>query len=201
MASHLAGFGARVGVVLYDETRQQYYTYNPDGQFTVASSVKVPIMLTLLTMIEGQGRELNDGEMYLLTTMIETPRTIWPRLSGEEVGGADSVGGFLRGSHEGFAGNPDAWGYSTISRRAMARLLTLLHDGKDPDGAAPRAGPVAHGEHRARSADRRRRHGSRRRDGGDERWLGAWPHGPWTIILRHRHRERRDVYRLGLHAG
>ncbi len=131
LASYLAGFGARVGVVLYDETRQQYYTYNPDGQFTVASSVKVPIMLTLLTMIEGQGRELNDGEMYLLTTMIENSNNDSAQALWEEVGGADSVGGFLRGvGIEGFAGNPDAWGYSTISPRAMARLLTLLHDGK-----------------------------------------------------------------------
>lgn len=131
LAAYLAGFGGRVGVVLYDETRQQYYTYNPDGQFTVASSVKVPIMLTLLTMIEGQGRDLSDGEMYLLTTMIENSNNDSAQALWEEVGGGDTVSSFLRGAGiEGFSGNPDAWGYSTISPRAMVRLLTLLHEGK-----------------------------------------------------------------------
>jgi beta-lactamase class A len=131
LATYLASFGGRVGVVLYDETRQQYYTYNPDGQFTVASSVKVPIMLTLLTMIEGQGREVNDGEMYLLTTMIENSNNDSAQALWEEVGGGDTVNSFLRGvGIEGFFSNSDAWGYSTISPRAMVQLLTLLHQGK-----------------------------------------------------------------------
>jgi Beta-lactamase enzyme family len=131
LAAYLAGFGGRVGAMLYDETRQQYYTYNPDGQFTVASSVKVPIMLTLLTMIEGQGRDVNDGEMYLLTTMIENSNNDSAQALWEEVGGVNTVTSFLRGvGIQGFSGNPDAWGYSTISPRAMVQLLTLLHEGK-----------------------------------------------------------------------
>lgn len=131
LAAYLAGFGDRVGAVLYDETRQQYYTYNPDVQFTVASSVKVPIMLTLLAMIEGQGRDLSDGEMYLLTTMIENSDNDSAQALWEEIGGVDTVSSFLRGAGiAGFSGNLDAWGYSTISPRAMVQLLSLLHDGK-----------------------------------------------------------------------
>jgi beta-lactamase family protein len=93
--------------------------------------VKVPIMLTLLTMIEGQGREVNDGEMYLLTTMIENSNNDSAQALWEEVGGGDTVNSFLRGvGIEGFFSNSDAWGYSTISPRAMVQLLTLLHQGK-----------------------------------------------------------------------
>lgn len=131
LANYLNGLGRNVGVVVYDETRGQYYTYNQNGQFIMASSAKVPIMLTFLTMTERQGREPNDDEMYLLTTMIENSDNDSAQALFDEVGGADALASFARGVHvSGIKPNPDAWGWSTVSPLAMVQFLTLLHDGK-----------------------------------------------------------------------
>ena len=48
LATYLNGIGSNVGVALYDMTRQRFYTYNATTQFTMASSMKVPILFTFL---------------------------------------------------------------------------------------------------------------------------------------------------------
>ena len=63
LSSYLTNLGPNVGAVVYDLTRQRTYTYNSSTQFIVASSMKVPIMLTFLDSIEQQGREPTDDEM------------------------------------------------------------------------------------------------------------------------------------------
>lgn len=131
LAKYLSGLGRNTGAVVYDETRGQYYTYNPNVQFVMASSAKVPIMLTFLTMTEQQGREPNDQEMYLLTTMIENSDNDSAQALFDEIGGTGPMADFARGAHvSGLNPNPDAWGWSTVSPLAMVQFLTLLHDGK-----------------------------------------------------------------------
>ncbi|GCE10640.1 hypothetical protein KTT_04990 [Tengunoibacter tsumagoiensis] len=132
LASYLSGIGPRAGVVIYDEAHQRYYTYNNTNQFITASSVKVPIMLTFFDMIEQQGRDPDDNEMNLLTTMIENSNNdSTSELYYNHIGGAAGMAAYFQ--KIGVAGlNPsaDAWGYSQISPQAMVDLLTLLHDGK-----------------------------------------------------------------------
>lgn len=131
LASYLASQGQNTAAVAYDVTHNQYYTYNANAQFIMASSAKVPIMLTLLTQIENQGREPNDQEMYLLTTMIENSNNDSAQALFDEIGGAPAMDAFMHSvSVPGLAPNPDAWGWSTTSPLAMVRMLTLLHDGK-----------------------------------------------------------------------
>lgn len=131
LAKYLSGLGRNTGAVVYDESRGQYYTYNPNGQFIMASSAKVPIMLTFLTMTEHQGREPNDQEMYLLTTMIENSDNDSAQALFDEIGGAGPMADFARSVHvSGLNPDPDAWGWSTVSPLAMVQFLTLLHDGK-----------------------------------------------------------------------
>lgn len=131
LARYLAAQGKNTGAVVYDVTRNQYYTYNPNDQFIMASSAKVPIMLTFLTMTERQGREPNDNEMYLLTTMIENSDNVSAQDLFDEIGGTPPMDAFMRSvGVPGLTTNPNAWGWSTVSPLAMVRLLTLLHEGK-----------------------------------------------------------------------
>lgn len=132
LATYLAGIGNNAGVVVYDVSRQRYYTYNDNAQFIVASSMKVPIMLTFFDMIEQQGREPDDDEMNLLTTMIEnSDNDSASALYFEKIGGAAGITSFMQ--KIGVSGlNPSdaAWGYSTITPQTMVNLLTLLQEGK-----------------------------------------------------------------------
>ncbi|HKV84184.1 MAG TPA: serine hydrolase [Ktedonobacterales bacterium] len=131
LASYLTSQGQNASAVVYDLTRGQYYTYNASGQFIMASSAKVPIMLTFLAMTEAQNREPDDNEMYLLTTMIENSDNDSAQALFDEIGGAPAMSNFLSSvGVGGIAPNPDGWGYSTTTPMAMVQLLTLLRTGK-----------------------------------------------------------------------
>lgn len=131
LATYLAGANGSVGVAIYDVTRQRYYTSNADGQFTTGSSVKVPIMLTLLDLTESEGREPDGSEMSLLTTMIENSNNDSAGiLYYGETGGAGGVGSYMqRIGISGLDLDPDAFGWSTITPMTMVNLLTRLNDG------------------------------------------------------------------------
>lgn len=130
--AYLQQHGDAVGAMVYDITDDIYYGYNPHGQFTVASSVKVPIMLTFLTTTESQGREPSDGELALLTAMIEQSDNDAAQALWDESGGGLAVQAFLQ-AHDIADFSPDladGWGWSTISPAAMVTLLTLLNNGQ-----------------------------------------------------------------------
>ncbi len=99
LAAYLASIGGNVDAVVYDVTRQRYYTYNASDQFITGSSMKVPIMLTFLDMIEREGREPDANEMNLLTTMIENSNNdLASALYYGEIGGAAGVAATCKGS-------------------------------------------------------------------------------------------------------
>ncbi|HZO72189.1 MAG TPA: serine hydrolase [Ktedonobacteraceae bacterium] len=132
LGAYLTNLGSNVGVSVYDLTRHSNYTYNANNQLMMASSAKVPIMLTFFDMIEQQGREPSDDEMNLLTTMIENSNNdSASALYYGEIGGAQGVANYMQKiGISGVNPNGDAWGYSTISPQAMVNLLTLLYTGK-----------------------------------------------------------------------
>ena len=132
LGAYAANLGSNVGVMAYDVTRHSYYSYNATNQLMMASSTKVPIMLTFFDMIEQQGREPNDDEMNLLTTMIENSNNdSASALYYGEIGGASGVANYLQKiGVSGMTPNADAWGYSMITPQAMVNLLTLLYSGK-----------------------------------------------------------------------
>lgn len=132
LGAYLTNLGSNVGVSVYDLTRHSNYTYNANNQLMMASSAKVPIMLTFFDMVEQQGREPNDNEMNLLTTMIENSNNdSASALYYGEIGGAQGVANYMQKiGISGVNPNGDAWGYSTISPQAMVNLLTLLYTGK-----------------------------------------------------------------------
>ncbi len=139
LEAYLNQQGPDTGAVLYDLTHGHYYIYNANTSFIMASSAKVPIMLTFFTMVEQQQRQPNGDEVNLLTAMIEHSDNDAAQALFDEIGGTGPMEAFMRGvGIDGFKGNPDAWGWSTITPLAMVRLLTLLHDGKVLNSAQDR---------------------------------------------------------------
>lgn len=130
LAAYLASNGSDVGAVVYDVTRQHYYTYNSNAQFIVASSIKVPIMLTFLDMTEQQQRQPTDDEMQLLTTMIENSDNDSATALYEEVGRGAAISAYMQKiGVTGLSPDDGAWGYSLITPQTMVDLLTDLQTG------------------------------------------------------------------------
>ncbi len=140
LAAYLTNVGSNAGVVVYDVTHQRYYTYNSNTQFIIASSMKVPIMLTFFDTLEQQGLEPDDYQMNVLTTMIEnSDNDSASELYFNELNGAASVIDYMQRIRvSGLNPDPGSWGYSTITPQTMVDLLTLLYKGKiltQPDRA------------------------------------------------------------------
>lgn len=128
--AHAANSGS-MNTVVYDVTHNRYYTYGASSQFIVASSMKVPIMLTFFDMIEQQGRGPTNYEMHLLTMMIENSNNdSASALYYGEIGGAAGVTRYFQKiGIPGLSPNPHAWGYSLMFPMTMVQMLTRLYWG------------------------------------------------------------------------
>lgn len=132
LAAYLATLGTRVGVEVSDVTRGVTYSYNGDRGYIAASSMKVPIMLTLLSQLEAKRREPTGREMSLLTTMIEFSNNRSAQALYDQIGAQAGIKGFMH--QVGISGlNPrpaaNGWGYSLITPAAMVALLKRLNAG------------------------------------------------------------------------
>ncbi len=121
----------QVGVTVYIPATDQYYLHNASQEFPMASSMKIPIMLTMLSQVEKQNRPLTDGEAQQLEAMIESSDNDAAKSLYQEVGAASGVMNFLN-SHElyGIIPDPNTWGTSTASTQAMVDLLSALSAGE-----------------------------------------------------------------------
>lgn len=131
ITADFASLHSDVGVVVYDVTHQRYYSYQGQRQFISASSIKVPIMLAFLDLVEQQKREPNDQEMAQLAAMIEnSDNDAASALYFNELGGAAGMTRFLqRYNVSGLIPSAPSWGYSRITPLVMVKLLTLLQQG------------------------------------------------------------------------
>ncbi|HZR43533.1 MAG TPA: serine hydrolase [Ktedonobacteraceae bacterium] len=119
-----------MNAVVYDVTHQRYFSYNTPSQFVAASSVKVPIMMTFLDMVERQSREISGHEMQLLTTMIENSNNDSASALYGEVRGAAGVEQFMQSvGIGGLIPYARAWGWSLITPLTMVKLMTCLYNG------------------------------------------------------------------------
>ena len=134
LQAYLASLDPHAGVVVYDITNQRYYTYNGASPFVTASSIKVLIMLTFFDMIERQGRDPDDTEMNMLTTMIENSNNdSASELYYHRIGGSSGIVNFLQKiGVNGLVPSSDAdgWGYSLITPQMMVDVLALLQKGR-----------------------------------------------------------------------
>lgn len=132
LTSYLTGLGTRVGVDAFDVTRGVTYTYNAGLAYFVASSVKVPIMLTFLWQLEAKKKEPSSTQRSLLTTMIENSNNNSATALYKAIGYQNGIKAFMRSV--GISGLSPAtpvvgWGLSTITPACMVALLTKLNNG------------------------------------------------------------------------
>ncbi len=128
LQNYLSSLGSSIGVAVYIPDTSQYYLYNASQQFPMASSIKIPIMLTMLSQAEQQNRPLLESEVQLLQAMIESSDNDAAQSLYQEIGTAFGMNSFLN-SHglTGIIPNPNTWGTSTASPQAMAHLLAAFY--------------------------------------------------------------------------
>jgi beta-lactamase class A len=130
LASYLSGQGDDVGAVAYDITRNTLYTYRPDNTFIMASSAKVPLMVSYLTMIESQNRGPNSYEMSVLTAMIEHSDNNAAQVIYDTIGDDSGQQSYMHAwGISNYSPNPNGWGWGRWSSGDMAHLLALLQSG------------------------------------------------------------------------
>jgi len=131
LAAYLTGEGANVGAVVYDLTRNTYYTYNGQSEFTMASSAKVSLMAEDLAGDEAQDASPSPGDLATLTAMIEQSDNNAAQLIYQEWGFDAGVSSYLAGKGiTDYIASPDGWGYAQWSPLSMVRLLTMLQTGQ-----------------------------------------------------------------------
>jgi beta-lactamase class A len=131
LQDYLSRLGSAVGVTVYIPATDQYYLYNASQQFPMASSMKIPILLTMISQVEKQNRPLTESETQQLKAMIESSDNDAAESLYQEVGTASGVMNFLN-SHglSGIVPDPNTWGTSTASSQAMVHLLSALSAGE-----------------------------------------------------------------------
>ncbi len=132
LGAYLARIGSRVGVQVYDYTRNALYSFNSDKYYLVASSVKVPVMLTLLWQLETRKAAMTAYQQHLVTIMIENSDNDAVIELYREIGYQRGLNAFMK--YAGVYGlNPmdpvTGPGWSTVTPAAMVSLLTKLHAG------------------------------------------------------------------------
>lgn len=131
IASYLASFGTNVASVVYDLTRNRYYTYNENTPFVLASSSKVSIMIAYLKRLESEGRGPNDDENALLTAMIEHSDNNAAQALYDSLGAGPGMSAFYQSiGVAGYHPDPAGWGWASLPPIGQTRVLTLLQTGQ-----------------------------------------------------------------------
>jgi beta-lactamase class A len=132
LSNYLGALGSKVGVQVLDVTRGVTYGFNADRPFTVASAIKVPIILTLLSQLEAKKKRPTSTQVRLMTAMIENSDNPSAIELYREIGWERGILNFMKGLKiSGFVPSPSTipYGYSTITPAAMAALLARLDAG------------------------------------------------------------------------
>jgi beta-lactamase class A len=97
----------------------------------MASSAKVPLMISYLSMIESQGRGPNGYELSELSAMIEQSDNNAAQVIYDTIGYDAGQQSYMHAwGITDYQPNADGWGWGQWSAGDMAHLLTLLQQGK-----------------------------------------------------------------------
>ncbi len=130
LAAYAKSQGEDMGVVVYDITHNRYYAYNESTPFLLASSAKVPILLSYLDLVESQNRRPTTSETQLLTRMITLSDNDAAQTLFQARGWNSGQAQYLQKiGVSGYQPNPNGWGWATLPPSSMAQLFTLLYQG------------------------------------------------------------------------
>lgn len=130
LAAAAGKLGNNVAVAVGVPALNRYYLANNQLAIPMASTFKLPILLTLISQAEQQHRSLTDSESSLAAPMIENSDNDSAAILYEEIGYDTGVDAFLNGAGvTGISVNTDAFGYSTAPPLALAELLNHLWNG------------------------------------------------------------------------
>lgn len=127
--STLQNLGNNVGVEVYDVDNGVYFSYNGNNSFLAASSIKVPIMLSVLDMVEKDNRSLTASETSNMKAMIEYSNNDSTTALFDEIGGVSGLNKYLNDIGVSGISTAKAWGDSTITPQSMVSILTKLYQG------------------------------------------------------------------------
>jgi hypothetical protein len=108
------------------------YAANGDQLMSMASVVKVAIMMTVLDRAVREGREVTRAELSLLEPMIQESDNDSTTLLWDQVGGAPAVESYLRsiGIEDIVPNEQEMWGASRASAKAVAQLFGMIAFGE-----------------------------------------------------------------------
>jgi beta-lactamase class A len=131
LAAYARSQGDDMGVVIYDITHNRYYSYNEATSFLLASSAKVPIMLSYLDLVESQNRHPTSSETQLLTQMITVSDNGAAQALFQARGWNAGQAQYLQKiGVSGYQPNANGWGWATLPPSSMAQIFTMLYQGK-----------------------------------------------------------------------
>jgi hypothetical protein len=136
----MEGREGRAGAAVLVPGTRSLYSANGDQLMSMASVVKVAILMTVLDRAVREGREVTRGELDLLEPMIQESDNDSTTLLWDQVGGAPAVEAYLRSiGVEDIAPNAqEMWGASRASAKAVAQLFGLIAFGDVLDPARRR---------------------------------------------------------------
>lgn len=116
-----------VGVAVYNLATDELHSFQGTRRFKMYSTVKVPIMLTVLDRAVREERRVTEHEQQLIEAMIQLSDNNAATALLNSVGGAQAVEQFLRRNriNDTYI-EADAWGASTTTAQDMARLMARL---------------------------------------------------------------------------
>lgn len=124
----LEGREGRSGVAVLLPGRGVLYSSNGDQPMSMASVVKVAVMLAVMDRAVREGRELTGREMALLRPMIQESDNESTTVLWNDLGGSGAVEEYLRSIEiEDILPNAqEYWGASRATARSVARLFGKL---------------------------------------------------------------------------
>jgi hypothetical protein len=131
LAAYLAGQGDKMGVAVYDLSRNTYYTYNDTGSFDMASVSKAVILVSYLDWVEQQHRAVRSDEITAMTKMIEISDNDAAQLLYDRQGKGQRQQQYLQSlGLNDYVPCSSGWGCANLSPASMTRLLALMYQGK-----------------------------------------------------------------------
>src|SRR5215468_5979827 len=131
LAAYAKSQGDDMSVVVYDIAHNHYYSYNDSTPFLLASSAKVPIMLSYLDLVESQNRQPTTSETQLLTRMITLSDNDAAQALFQARGWNAGQAQYLQKiGVPGYQPNANGWGWAMLPPSSMAQLFTMLYQGK-----------------------------------------------------------------------